>query len=149
MSILMSWEVNIGSGCGLAPSASKLLSGPLLSRFMTPYDILCLKWVQYLSYIVNIKLVDGLVLSVLRLSAGMALDKLIMNNFPSLNGKIEIHDPVENWTSFPCNISQGAGGLAGQASSPPANAACMPAPWPGKSQELFPNVTCAAKQLTF
>ena len=53
---------------------------------------LCLKWVQYLSYIDNIKLVDGLVLSVLWLSAGMALDKLIMNNFPSLNGKIEIHD---------------------------------------------------------
>ena len=53
---------------------------------------LCLKWVQYLSYIIDIKLVDGLVLSVLWLSAGMALDKLILNNFPSLNGKIEIHD---------------------------------------------------------
>ena len=57
------------------------------------------KWVQYLSYIVNvdIKLVDGLVLSVLWSSAGMALDKVIMNNFPSLNSKIEIHDS-------PCNL---------------------------------------------
>ena len=27
-----------GSGCGLAPSDSKLSSGPLLSRFMTPYQ---------------------------------------------------------------------------------------------------------------
>ena len=53
---------------------------------------LCLKWVQYLSYIVDIKLVDGLVLSVHLLSAGMAQDKLITNNFSSLNGKIEIHD---------------------------------------------------------
>ena len=53
---------------------------------------LCLKWVQYLSYIVDIKLVDGLVLSVLWLSAGMAIDKVTMNNFPSLNGKIEIRD---------------------------------------------------------
>ena len=53
---------------------------------------LCLKWVQYLSYTVHIKLIDALVLSVLWLSAGMALDKFIMNNFPSLNGKIEIHD---------------------------------------------------------
>ena len=88
----MSWEVNIWSGNGLAPSDNKLLSGPLLSRFMMPYDVLCLKWVQYLSYIVDIKFVDGLVLSVLWLSAGMELDKLIMNNFPSLNGKIEIHD---------------------------------------------------------
>ena len=58
---------------------------------------LCLKWVQYLSYIVYIKRVDGLVLSVLWLSAGMALDKLIMNNFPSLNGKIEIHDSQCNF----------------------------------------------------
>ena len=41
--------------------------------------------------IVDIELVDGLVLSVLWLSAGMALDKLKMNNFPSLNGKIEIY----------------------------------------------------------
>ena len=41
---------------------------------------LCLKWVQYLSYIIAIKRVDGLVLSVLKLSAGMALDKLIRNN---------------------------------------------------------------------
>ena len=57
---------------------------------------LCLKWVQYLSYIVDIKRVDGLVLSVLWLSAGMALDKLIMNNFPSLNGKIKIHDSQSN-----------------------------------------------------
>ena len=57
------------------------------------------KWVQYLSYIVNvdIKPVDGLVRSVLWLSAGMALDKVIMNNFPS--SKIEIHDSQRN---LPC-----------------------------------------------
>ena len=60
---------------------------------------LCLKWVQYISYIVDIKLVDGLVLSVLSLLAGMALDKLIMDSFPSLNGKIEIHDSQCN---LPC-----------------------------------------------
>ena len=52
---------------------------------------LCLKWVQYLSYVVGIKLNDCLVLSVLWLWAGLALDKLITNNFPSLNGEIEIH----------------------------------------------------------
>ena len=67
-----------------------------IRRHMTP---LCLKWVQYLSYIVDIKLVHGLVLLVLWLSAGMALDKLIMNNFPSLNGKIEIHDSQCNLRS--------------------------------------------------
>ena len=53
---------------------------------------LYLKWVQYLYYIVDIKRIDGLVISVLWLLVDMALDKLIMNNFPSLNGKIEIRD---------------------------------------------------------
>ena len=67
---------------------------------------LCLKWVQYLSHIVNIKLVDGLVLSVLWLSAGMALDKLIMNNFPSLNGKIEIYHNQCNLRCKAVNIHQ-------------------------------------------
>ena len=33
------WEVNIGSGNGLAPSDNKLLPGPFLSRFMTPYGV--------------------------------------------------------------------------------------------------------------
>ena len=66
--------------------------------------LLCLKWVQYLSYIVDIKLVDGLVLSVLWLSAGMAIDKVIMNNFPSLNGKIEIHDSQCNLRCWAINI---------------------------------------------
>ena len=61
-------------------------------------------WVQYLSYIVDIKLVDGLVLSVLWLSAGMALDKLIMNNFPFLNGEIEIHDSQCNLRCQAINI---------------------------------------------
>ena len=65
---------------------------------------LCLKWVQYLSYIVDIKLVDGLVLSVLWLSAGMALDKVIMNNFSSLNSKIEIHDSQCNLRCRAINI---------------------------------------------
>ena len=53
---------------------------------------LFLKCVQYISYIVDIKFVDGLVLSVIWFSAGMALDKMTMNNFPSLNGTIDIHD---------------------------------------------------------
>ena len=68
---------------------------------MTP---LCLKWVQYISYIANIKLVDGLVLSVLWLSAGMAPDKLITNNFLSLNGKIEIHHSQCNLRCKAINI---------------------------------------------
>ena len=38
---------------------------------------------------VDIELVDGLVLSVLWLSAGMALDKVIMNNFPYLIVKLK------------------------------------------------------------
>ena len=64
------------------------------------------KWVQYLSYIVNvdIKLVDGLVFSVLWLSAGMALDKVIMNNFPSMNSKIEIPDSQCNLHCLTINI---------------------------------------------
>ena len=33
------WEVNIGSGNGLAPSGNKLLPGPLLSRFMMPHGV--------------------------------------------------------------------------------------------------------------
>ena len=56
---------------------------------------LWLKWVQYICYIVDIELVDGLVLSVLWLSpkhGTILLDKLIVNNYPSLNGKIDIHD---------------------------------------------------------
>ena len=65
---------------------------------------LCLKWVQYMSYIVDIKLVDSLVLSVLWLSSGMALDKLIMNNFPSLNGKID--DSQCNFRCTATNISK-------------------------------------------
>ena len=67
---------------------------------------LCLRWVQYLSYIVDIKLVDGLVLSVPWLSTGMALDKLIMNNFPSLDGKIEIYDSQCNLRWKAINIYQ-------------------------------------------
>ena len=65
---------------------------------------LCLKWVQYLSYIVDIKSVVGLVLSVLWLSAGVALDKLIMNTFPSLNDKIEIHNSQCNLRCHAINI---------------------------------------------
>ena len=65
---------------------------------------LYLKWVQHLSYIVNIKLYDGLVLSVLWLSAGIALYKLITNNFPPLNGKIEIHDSQCNLRCQAINI---------------------------------------------
>ena len=34
----------------------------------------------------------------------MALDKLIMNNFPSLNGKIEIHDSQCNLRCKAINI---------------------------------------------
>ena len=49
-------------------------------------------YLTFILHLIDIKLVNGLVISVLWLSAGMALDKLIMNNFPSLNGKIEIHD---------------------------------------------------------
>ena len=79
------WEVNNGSGNGLTQS-------------------LCLKWVQYISYIVDIKLIDSLVLSVLWLSAGMALDKLNMNNFSTLNGKIEIHDSQCNLRCKAINI---------------------------------------------
>ena len=52
---------------------------------------LCPKWVQYISYIVDIKLVD-------------ALDKLIMNNIPSLNGKIEIRDSQCNLRCKAINI---------------------------------------------
>ena len=63
-----------------------------------------LKWVQYLSCIVDIKLVHGLALSVLWLSAGMALDKVIMNDFPYLNGKIEIHDSQCNLRCRAINI---------------------------------------------
>ena len=46
----------------------------------------------HIFYIVDIILVDGLVLSVLWLSACTALAKLILNDFPCLNGKIKIHD---------------------------------------------------------
>ena len=67
------WEVYIGLGNGLVPSDNK-------------------PWDQYISYIVDIKLADGLVLSIFWFSAGMELDTLIINNFPFLNGKIEIHD---------------------------------------------------------
>ena len=52
---------------------------------------LCPKWVQYISYIVDIKLVDE-------------LDKLIMNNIPSLNGKIEIRDSQCNLRCKAINI---------------------------------------------
>ena len=65
---------------------------------------LCLKWVKDLSCIVDIKLVGGLVLSVLWLSASMALDKVITNNSPSLNGKIEIHDSQCNLRCRAINI---------------------------------------------
>ena len=79
------WEVYIGSGNGLAPSDNK-------------------PWVQYISYIVDIKLADGLVLPLLWFSAGMELDTLIKNNFPSLNGKIEIHDRQRNLRCKAINI---------------------------------------------
>ena len=67
---------------------------------------LCLKWVQFLSYVVDIKLADGLVLSALWLSAGMALDKVILYDFPSLNSKIEIHDSQCNLRRRAINISK-------------------------------------------
>ena len=57
-----------------------------------------------LSYIVDIKHVYGLVLSVLWLSAGMVLDKVIMNDFPFLNGNIEIHDSQCNLRCQAINI---------------------------------------------
>ena len=45
-----------------------------------------------------------LVLSVLGLSAGMALNKVIINNFRSLNSKIEIHDSQCNLRCRTINI---------------------------------------------
>ena len=42
------------------------------------------------------------------LSAGMSLDKLIMNNFPSLNGKIEIRDSQCNLRCKEIKIFWGA-----------------------------------------
>ena len=91
-SILIWWEVNVGSGCGLSPSDSKLLSGPLLSRFMTPYDVPMPQMSSV--FILHCRHLTCWWPGTFStwLSAGMALDKLIMNNFPSLNGKIEIHD---------------------------------------------------------
>ena len=81
---------------GAHGALGEVLPGPLFIMFMTPYDVTMPQMSSVFIYIVDIKLVDGLVLSVLWLSAGMALDKVIMINFPSLNGKIVIHDSQFN-----------------------------------------------------